>query len=464
MILRLLLHSLFLLQWTQVGAIPRNRTIDDTFGDSVTGAKPVYLPEGNWDGPNCDPSHCHIIPSPDNAFARTYSAATYVPGGGARTAEFSFKGTDIYVFFILANNVPNAWTETFCKFVLDGQATDYHHAPSQSTDYQYNALVYSQHNLPNVDHTLLISADGYSTLSFMNFDYAIYTVDDGTSPSPASPNPPQSTATVTQQPPGATSPPRTVTTVIGGNTVVTQVTDTASPTSPVVGWPSNSTSIMAASQTQSSTTTGTAVVTNGGSTGATSTHRSPTGAIAGGVVGGILLLLLILALLFLLRRRRRKLAVDSSDVSDSGGPVLIPFTSTQPTTPQSSPEVRTAPHDAATFLIPERKRWPPVQSSTTSMSTSSEALRAQRQAELSDQISGLTRTMQGTSNSRSTGSASTSGWEGSEVSRVMEQNIAMKAEIEQLKAQLHSDWALGLSNDPPPGYSKRQSDLQTTIS
>ncbi|GLB34628.1 hypothetical protein LshimejAT787_0201930 [Lyophyllum shimeji] len=316
-----------------------------------------------WDAISTAEHVGSVIPPTDNAFGRTYSAATYFPGQGARTVEFSFKGIDIYVFFILANNVPGAWTETFCRFILDGQATDYHHAPSQSADYDYNALVYSQHNLSNVDHTLLITADGYSTKSFMNFDYAIYTVDDGTS--------------------------------------------SIQPSTP------------------------------------TASSKSPTGAIVGGVVGGVALLFLILVLL-LLRRRRRRPAEDSSIAATSGSPVLMPFTLSHPTL-QLWPEDRAVPHDATPFLIPDQKKRTPRHTPNASMSSSSEALRVQRQAEISDEISGLTRDMHG--------SASTRGWEGSEVSRVMEQNTVMKAQIEQLQAQLHSDWALGLSNDPPPGYS-----------
>ncbi|KAF8077621.1 hypothetical protein FPV67DRAFT_3831 [Lyophyllum atratum] len=451
MVLRLLLHFYFFLQWVQVDAVATNRTIDDTLGDSATGAKPIYLPSGNWDGPSCD-SHCTIRPSSDRAFDNTYSAATYVPGGGARTAQFSFKGTDIYIFFILANNVPNAFTETFCNFVLDGQNSgSFHHAPSQSTAYQYNALVYSKQNLPNTDHTLLITADGYNTLSYVNFDYAIYTSDDGSSPPPdppppspstSNPNSPQSpTTTVTQQPPpGVVNPPRTVTTVISGSTVVTQVTDTPNPNS--------------LSNPSSTTGSGSTAATNGDGENGVSAHKTPIGAIVGGTLGGLLLLLLLLALLILCRRRRRNM-MDSSAAPLQGNPVLTPFTSALPAS-QTQPETRTIPHEANPFFTPERKRREPAHSPMASMSSSVEALRAQRQSEISHQISGLSGEMSNTS--RSTRSGSSSRWDGSQVSRIMEQNVAMKAQIEQLQSQLHSDWALGLSNEPPPGYTRRESN------
>jgi hypothetical protein len=67
-----------------------NRTIDDTNGDSTTGLKPVYLPNGLWYGPNC--TNCPIDPSPSFAFDKTWSAATYHPFLNNMNITFSFTG------------------------------------------------------------------------------------------------------------------------------------------------------------------------------------------------------------------------------------------------------------------------------------------------------------------------------------------------------------------------------------
>ena len=68
-----------------------NRTIDDTRGDSVTGAKPVYLPASPWDGPGC--TTCAITPNKTLAFDGTWTAATYNPSlFNNMNISFSFTG------------------------------------------------------------------------------------------------------------------------------------------------------------------------------------------------------------------------------------------------------------------------------------------------------------------------------------------------------------------------------------
>ncbi|KAG6843198.1 hypothetical protein H0H93_001904, partial [Arthromyces matolae] len=100
----------------------------------------------------------------------------------------------------------------------------FQHTPSSTSAYQYNTLVYSTTGLSNTVHTLFITADGYDTLSFINFDYAIYTYDDGV-PSEATSNPTSITNTEAGQ---------LVTTVVSGSTIVTRessgFTQTASST------------------------------------------------------------------------------------------------------------------------------------------------------------------------------------------------------------------------------------------
>lgn len=68
-------------------------------------------------------------------------------------------------------------TQTVANFTLDGaQPQLYTHQPDLNTkDLNYGQLVYSQQNLGNAQHTLVISASGVQVESYINFDYAIYT-------------------------------------------------------------------------------------------------------------------------------------------------------------------------------------------------------------------------------------------------------------------------------------------------
>ena len=53
-----------------------NRTIDDTYGDSVTGQKVIYQPTiGEWNSNPC--ADCSIQPDVSQTFDQTWTAATY---------------------------------------------------------------------------------------------------------------------------------------------------------------------------------------------------------------------------------------------------------------------------------------------------------------------------------------------------------------------------------------------------
>ncbi|TFK19158.1 hypothetical protein FA15DRAFT_222209 [Coprinopsis marcescibilis] len=66
------------------------RTIDDTYGDSVTGIRPVYTPDGGWADHDC--SGCAFKPSPAEVFNGTYHESTYRPQIGPLTIQITFKG------------------------------------------------------------------------------------------------------------------------------------------------------------------------------------------------------------------------------------------------------------------------------------------------------------------------------------------------------------------------------------
>ena len=69
-----------------------NRTIDDTFGDLLTGTRLIYVPStgGVWKDAGC--VGCAIIPDPYEAFEGTWTAATYNKDIPEVSVEFTFTG------------------------------------------------------------------------------------------------------------------------------------------------------------------------------------------------------------------------------------------------------------------------------------------------------------------------------------------------------------------------------------
>ncbi|KAL0946546.1 hypothetical protein HGRIS_012751 [Hohenbuehelia grisea] len=160
-------------------AASTNRTIDDTNGDSITGIKPVYLPTttGVWKNAGC--GHCAVTPDKLKAFQGTWTSATYNPGLNNISVNFNFEGTAIYIFFILANNVaPGITTKTTANFMLDGvPAGSYLHTPNSSSDLTYNELAFTKQGLLNKNHSFGIVTTGSENI-LVTFDYAMYTFVD----------------------------------------------------------------------------------------------------------------------------------------------------------------------------------------------------------------------------------------------------------------------------------------------
>ncbi|KAI0918148.1 hypothetical protein AcV5_002917 [Taiwanofungus camphoratus] len=129
-----------------------NVTIDDTYGDEITGQQPIYTPSSDWDQ-------------------------------GIPTITLLFSGTAIYIFCIVPMTSPfNSEVETGMQliFTLDNQpAGQFVHDPDNSSvfDYAYNFPVYVNESLaiplPGIQHNLTIQ-------SFLVnlFDYAIYTTPE----------------------------------------------------------------------------------------------------------------------------------------------------------------------------------------------------------------------------------------------------------------------------------------------
>ncbi|KAJ6546794.1 hypothetical protein B0H19DRAFT_242101 [Mycena capillaripes] len=154
-----------------------NRTIDDQFGDSVTGALPSYSPLSTWNqGANC--GGCTLHPDPAPAFNHTWHDNSQPPGDAqAVSVSFDFTGTAVWVFCIVPPVMQNdTITHYILSFDLDNgtHRGNFTHFPT-GNEYLYNVPVVSLPSLSNTAHTLSISTDGAVDGSAFLFDYAVYT-------------------------------------------------------------------------------------------------------------------------------------------------------------------------------------------------------------------------------------------------------------------------------------------------
>ncbi|KAG5333652.1 hypothetical protein C0989_005168 [Termitomyces sp. Mn162] len=188
-------------------------------------------------------------------------------------------------------------------------------------------------------------------------------------------------------------------------------------------------------------------------------HKPPTGAIAGGVVGGAVLIL-ILNLFFVIWRRKRRAYMDLPTTIQEPKPshlVLTPFTASSP----ADPTIETRTTEGVPFTSVRNQQDvlkmhdPQHHHSPSSSATPAEILRAHHQRTIDEQINEVKRELDGLGSSAS--GPSRSG--GSDVTEILQQNQAMKAEIERLQAQLNSDLALGLIDGAPPEYSTHATDI-----
>ncbi|KAJ7232175.1 hypothetical protein B0H12DRAFT_202723 [Mycena haematopus] len=182
MIIRSSLLAICVLSWhvqTCISTVS-NRTIDDFYGDPVTGAVPSYEPSGVWNAVvNSNCTICFVRPDATQAFDNTWHDATLHDESDPPSVTLQFTGTAIYLFGIVPNTVPSASTIVDLTFFLDGaSAGSYTHTPDTSTTILYSVPLLSLSGLSNKTHTLLAQ-----TTDFFIFDYAIYTFDDGVSES-----------------------------------------------------------------------------------------------------------------------------------------------------------------------------------------------------------------------------------------------------------------------------------------
>ncbi|EJD35767.1 hypothetical protein AURDEDRAFT_188621 [Auricularia subglabra TFB-10046 SS5] len=203
--------ALALLLGTSAFARLVNVTIDDTHGDERTGRTPQYTSVHRWNarsaGEQC--STCAASPDGTQAFEKTWHDETTFPGQLPSNVSFTFNGSVLYVYCILANNIGLDNQGTRLAFYLDASpepTQQFYHPPDLAADgFIYNQLVFKDDSLTDGEHSMLISnwADGNSG-SLVLFDYAVYSTEEA-DPEPPNPGPdpapPSTQSTPTPKPP-----------------------------------------------------------------------------------------------------------------------------------------------------------------------------------------------------------------------------------------------------------------------
>ncbi|KAF7310029.1 hypothetical protein MIND_00375800 [Mycena indigotica] len=311
------------------------RTIDDTDGDSETGAVPSYSPPNHFSlNSNCP--DCTYHPDAGKSFKNTWHDTSQVDGQ-VMSVSFSFTGTSVSIFCTLVNRQSSATPlgATHLALMVDGASHGvFDHSPDGSADFAYQQQVFHVPNLANVQHNVVLSTNNAQG-SYMAFDYASYTFDDGVNPNPPPPPPPTgktttdtttvvSTATATG--PGQTTT-KTQTDISGNNISVSNGASPSSATPP--GSPAGSTdsrtaistpvkllgsgtsSILTAPSSPSSTNP---VIAASGSS-SKKQHTSIAAVVAGVLAGLVGILLVVLAVV--LCRRKQKRQQESTDMTQA---------------------------------------------------------------------------------------------------------------------------------------------------
>ncbi|KAF7294608.1 hypothetical protein MIND_00997400 [Mycena indigotica] len=173
---------------SQGNLIPSNRTIDDNFGDLVTGLQPIYTPDGYWSfDSTC--SSCVFRPDPKLAFNGSWHDSSQFVNTAPVSVTLSFSGTAIYVFCIVPPIIQGTISRYRLNYTLETIAAtsktstmtgNFSLDPRSTTDYQYNVPVVSISGLDNTAHTLRVSTNDASVFLF---DYAVYTTLEAASTS-----------------------------------------------------------------------------------------------------------------------------------------------------------------------------------------------------------------------------------------------------------------------------------------
>ncbi|KAM5534948.1 hypothetical protein V8D89_011321 [Ganoderma adspersum] len=193
---RLLLPSL-LLPIIPVSTKLVNITVDDTIGDPTAASTLTFSPSDKWSqGQGCPGCAVHTGNTSSTVdiskvFDGTWHDTTYHPliaGDPEHLVSFTFTGSAVYAYNIIANQIPFVTTLTNLTFQINGDLVGtYMHIPQNTTNtFEYGVLVYANTSLPYGQHTFVMSAGG-SNDSLILFDSIIYTQDStDSSPTPVS--------------------------------------------------------------------------------------------------------------------------------------------------------------------------------------------------------------------------------------------------------------------------------------
>ncbi|KAH6912767.1 hypothetical protein BKA70DRAFT_1559236 [Coprinopsis sp. MPI-PUGE-AT-0042] len=184
--LRVLLVSLFA---SRCVAMLVNATIDDTFGDTRSGAGINYSPPAAWRDGRLPCPVCRARPTSSLLYNGTWHDSTFkrndpndalknVP----RVATARFNGTGIYVYCALArSDDPGFATRSDMTFYIDGQEMGtFRQGPLRGDGFDYDALVYENTALAPRDHEFVLQngrPDAQDSLVLL--DRIVYTYDDG---------------------------------------------------------------------------------------------------------------------------------------------------------------------------------------------------------------------------------------------------------------------------------------------
>jgi len=200
-----------------------NVTVDDSV--STGPVVPNYLPNNSiWRlGNSC--TTCSAHPDRVVAFHGTWHDIIYYPSGGfVPSIEVSFTGNALYIFFIIANNLPGLVKLTDIYFELDNvNVSSYIQIPDNNgntTSYQYNVPVYHNDTLDFGPHTMTVSPVLAGNNVQMLFDYLIYSTTDASTENSSSTTSPSATSTASpsESSPSSlrTSSGRGISAIIGG--------------------------------------------------------------------------------------------------------------------------------------------------------------------------------------------------------------------------------------------------------
>ncbi|KAJ6501603.1 hypothetical protein C8R47DRAFT_923728, partial [Mycena vitilis] len=163
-------------------AVLVNATIDDTTGDSLTGAFVTYTPPDAWNsGATCG-NACAVKPDISKLNGGTWHDSTFSFNGGPHpnvplSATVSFNGSAVYVFCAMSRSSVSPPGAVDITFLLDGVAVDGYTEPAMgSAGFEYDVPMFAKESLPSGMHTLTVQngRQGGST-SLMILDSIVYT-------------------------------------------------------------------------------------------------------------------------------------------------------------------------------------------------------------------------------------------------------------------------------------------------